>query len=152
MDSFPDVDLWHCRDCLFQLPNKDIFSALQNFARSCVPWALIISHQPLLHRNLDVAIGGFRLLDLERAPFGLPPPIARLSDSQKKKGKQFPRYVGLWSQLGHCGGTTVERTNVLMMKRIALLFPCLLTRGIEAATLEISLATKSHGFAVEVLV
>ena len=96
VDPFPEVDLWHCRDCLFHLPNKDIFLALENFARSSVPWALITSHQSLFHRNLDVAIGGFRLLDLERAPFRLPPPTARLADYQR--GKDFPRYVGLWSR------------------------------------------------------
>ena len=96
VDSFPAVDLWHCRDCLFHLPNKDIFSALENFVRSNVPWALITSHQSLFHRNLDVAVGGFRLLDLELAPFRLPPPTARLFDYQR--GKDFPRYVGLWSR------------------------------------------------------
>ena len=96
MDYFPDVDLWHCRDCLFHLPNKDILAALENFARSRIPWALITSHQSLFHRNLDVAIGGFRLLDLERAPFCLPPPKARLADY--RRGKDFPRYVGLWSR------------------------------------------------------
>ena len=96
VDPFPEVDLWYCRDCLFHLPNKDIFLALENFARSSVPWALITSHQSLLHRNLDVAVGGFRLLDLERAPFRLPPPTVRLADYQR--GKDFPRYVGLWSR------------------------------------------------------
>lgn len=96
VDSFPDVDLWHCRDCLFHLPTKDIFTALENFSRSNIPWALITSHKSLLHRNLDVAVGGFRLLDLERAPFRLPPPTARLADY--RRGKDFPRYVGLWSR------------------------------------------------------
>jgi hypothetical protein len=71
VDSFPDVDLWHC--WVFHLPNKDIFAALEIFTRSNVPWALITSHLSLFHRNLEVAIDGFRLLDMERAPFRLPP-------------------------------------------------------------------------------
>jgi hypothetical protein len=96
VDPFPDVDLWHCRDCFFHLPNKDIFFALKNFSRSNIPWILVTSHKSRIHKNLDVAVGGFRFLDLEKAPFNLSPATARLIDYEK--GKQFPRFVGLWSR------------------------------------------------------
>ena len=60
-DSFPEADVWHCRDCLFHLPFEAIRRALSNFATSSIPYALITSHRArFLHRNLNVGFGGFR--------------------------------------------------------------------------------------------
>lgn len=96
-DSFPPADVWHCRDCLFHLPFADIRRAFDNFARSSIPFALLTTHRARwLHRNLDVALGGFRFLDLERAPIGLPRADEYLPDY--RKGSDFPRYVGLWTR------------------------------------------------------
>lgn len=94
---FPTADVWHCRDCLFHLPFADIGKALRNFAASSIPYALLTTHRARwLHKNLDLNGVGFRMLDLERAPFCLPPAIAYLPDY--RTGKDFPRYVGLWSR------------------------------------------------------
>jgi len=97
VDTFPEADVWHCRDCLFHLPFEAIHRALTNFASSRIPYALITSHRArLLHQNLDIGFGGFRFLDLERSPFSLPLPLARISDY--RVGTEFPRYVCLWSR------------------------------------------------------
>lgn len=97
IDPFPEADLWHCRDCLFHLPFEAIHQALANFVASGIGHALITSHRArIMHRNLDVGFGGFRFLDLERAPFFLPSPVARIADY--KRGHDFPRYVCLWSR------------------------------------------------------
>jgi hypothetical protein len=94
-DDFPKVDVWHCRDCLFHMPFADIKLALANFLRSDIPYALFTTHRArFLHRNLDITRIGFRMLDLERAPFDLPPALAYLPDY--RVGSDFPRYVGLW--------------------------------------------------------
>lgn len=94
-DPFPDADVWHCRDCLFHLPLVDVRSALQNFAKSRIPYALLTTHKVRgPHRNLDVPVGGFRYLDLERAPFNLPEPVEYLRDY--RLGRDFPRFVGVW--------------------------------------------------------
>lgn len=96
-DSFPEVDLWHCRDCLFHLPFRSIKLALENFIDSNIPYALITSHSAfILHRNLDVEAGGFRYLDLQRPPFSFPRPILRVSDF--RRGIDFPRYLCLWTR------------------------------------------------------
>jgi hypothetical protein len=96
-DPFPQADVWHCRDCLFHLPFSAIRLALTNFAHSGIGYALITSHRSrLIHRNLDVGFGGFRFLDLERAPFGLPRPLSRIPDY--RRGHDFPRFVCLWSR------------------------------------------------------
>lgn len=97
VDAFPKVDVWHCRDCLFHLPNAQIRKALENFVASEIPYALLTTHRARwLHRNLDIAGVGFRFLDLERAPFHFPAPLASLPDYHR--GVDFPRYVGLWSR------------------------------------------------------
>lgn len=94
-DRFPEVEVWHCRDCLFHLPFADIRQALQNFLHSTIPYALFTTHRArFLHRNLDVTVGGFRFLDLERPPFNFPPAIRYLVDY--RKGVDFPRFVALW--------------------------------------------------------
>ena len=96
-DAFPDADVWHCRDCLFHLPFAAIRAALENFVRSQIPFALLTTHKSwLMHRNLDVPMGGFRFLDLQLAPMSLPPALAYLPDY--RWGRDFPRYVGLWSR------------------------------------------------------
>ena len=95
-DAFPEADVWLCRDCLFHLPFADIRRALQNFAGSRIPYALLTTHLARLLRNLDVPAGGFRYLDLERAPLNLPPARRYLKDF--RVGRDFPRYVGLWSR------------------------------------------------------
>lgn len=97
VDSFPDAELWHCRDCFFHLPFDAIQRALAGFVASNIGFALITSHRArFLHRNLDVGYGGFRYLDLERPPFCLPQPLARIPDF--RRGHDFPRYVCLWSR------------------------------------------------------
>lgn len=95
-DTFPAVDVWHCRDCLFHLSFGDIRRALENYLKSEIPYAIITTHKSTLLKNNDVETGGFRLLDLERHPISLPRPISYMKDF--RKGKDFPRYVGLWSK------------------------------------------------------
>ena len=108
-DPFPDADVWHCRDCLFHLPFADIRRAFQNFASSSIPYALLTTHRARwLHRNLDVSLGGFRFLDLERRPIGLPQAEEYLLDY--RKGSDFPRYVGLWSRAAIADAIRASRT------------------------------------------
>jgi hypothetical protein len=94
-DDFPAADVWHCRDCLFHLPFVDIWAALRKYVDSGIPYALLTTHRSrAFHRNLDVPVGGWRYLDLEKAPFSLPRPETYLRDFRPLL--DFPRYVGLW--------------------------------------------------------
>lgn len=93
-DPFPAADVWHCRDCLFHLSFEDGLAALRNFARSDVAWALLTTNTARWLRNLDIETGGWRLLDLERAPYNLPPPVLSLKDYPPDT--EFPRFVSLW--------------------------------------------------------
>ena len=94
-DNFPTADLWLCRDCLFHFSYRDIFSALRQFARSEIPFALITNHLDV-QCNSDTWTGAHhRLLDLTQAPFNLPSPSFHIEDWVKGHSR---RIVGLWSR------------------------------------------------------
>jgi SAM-dependent methyltransferase len=93
IDSFPETQLWHCRDSLFHLSFEDIWLALENVAKSNTEFALITTNKTRLMKNPDIDTGGFRYLDLERAPFNLPRALEYLKDAADDN---FPRAVGLW--------------------------------------------------------
>jgi hypothetical protein len=72
-DEFPDSDVWFCRDCLFHLPNSNIFDALRNFTRSRTGLLMMTNHLNTTgFRNVDIEAGEFRLLDFHSEPFNLP--------------------------------------------------------------------------------
>jgi hypothetical protein len=93
-DTFPQVDVWHCRDCFFHLSFAEIRLALANYVSSRIPYALLTTHKARWHHNLDISTGGFRYLDLEREPINLPQAMNYVKDYTY--GVDFPRYVGLW--------------------------------------------------------
>lgn len=72
-DPFPAVDLWFCRDCLFHLSYADTRRALENFARSNVPYILTTTHVgDGSFANRDIDTGDFRPIDLFAAPYFMP--------------------------------------------------------------------------------
>ena len=72
-DTFPEADLWLCRDCLFHLPTQAALAALRGFARSRIGFAMITTHLNVTDfDNSDIAAGGFRLIDLYKPPYNLP--------------------------------------------------------------------------------
>lgn len=78
-DPLPPVDLWMCRDCLFHLSNRDIFSVLANLLRSQIPLFLSTTHFECAG-NKDMATGGYRFLNLELPPFQLGEPMEVIDD------------------------------------------------------------------------
>jgi SAM-dependent methyltransferase len=94
-DPLPPVDLLFCRDCLFHLSYSDIQRAFANIVRSDIKWVMTTSYVPEYSNNRDIQTGGFRPINLESAPFGLPAPIDRIADgvpgSQIRKLALWPR-------------------------------------------------------------
>lgn len=93
-DDLPEADLWLCRDCLAHLSYADVRKALENFARSKIPYALV-SNYIQRDANVDIASGGFRALDLRLAPFYLPEPAIKINDWPDD---DTVRQVCLWSR------------------------------------------------------
>lgn len=90
----PKADLWLCRDVLFHLPNEDIATVLNNFANSEISYLLTTTYAFSKH-NDDVRPGGFRFINLQNPPFGMPRPLSRIADFV---APEPPRYLCLWSR------------------------------------------------------
>src|SRR6185295_15560120 len=79
-DKLPRADLVLCRDCLVHLSFKDVFRALENIRRSGARFLLTTTFSKR-EQNRDIETGNWRPLNLERAPFSMPPPQLIVDDS-----------------------------------------------------------------------
>jgi hypothetical protein len=96
-DPLPQVDVVLCRDCLVHLTLHDALAVLRNFKRSGSTYLLTTTF-PATSVNDDlVQAGGWRPLNLEEPPFGLPRPIRLLNEGTTEWGDRFAdKSLGLW--------------------------------------------------------
>ncbi|MBM4069886.1 MAG: class I SAM-dependent methyltransferase [Planctomycetes bacterium] len=95
-DVLPAVDLILCRDCLVHFSFEYIFQALANLCASNATYLLTTTF-PLWRRNRVIQTGQFRPLNLELAPFRLPPPLRRLEEGcTEARGRYADKSLGLW--------------------------------------------------------
>jgi SAM-dependent methyltransferase len=95
-DALPAADLLFCRDCLVHLSYDDIRRALRNILRSDIAWVLTTTF-PGAEPNEDIVTGDWRTLDLEQAPFQLPPPVRILNEGCTEADGAFAdKSLGLW--------------------------------------------------------
>ena len=74
-DELPYADLVVCRSVLFHLSNEDIMATIENVKKSGAKWLLTTSFTYRgIPVNEDIRSGGFRRINLELEPFGLPSP------------------------------------------------------------------------------
>lgn len=81
-DPLPQGDLVVSRDCLQHLSNDQVVAALAQAGRAA-PLILTTTY-PQTGRNVNIAAGGFRPINLQAPPFNLPKPIEVLADSDRK--------------------------------------------------------------------
>lgn len=92
----PSADLLLCRDCLVHLSFADAALALGNIRRSPVTWLLTTTF-PDERENRDITTGDWRPLNLERPPFGFPPPAGLLVEECTEGNGLFrDKSLGLW--------------------------------------------------------
>lgn len=95
-DGLPSVDLILCRDCLIHLSYEDIVKSLRNICASGSR-LLLTTTFPGLIQNKDIATGQGRNLNLEIAPFYLPPPLELLKEEcTLGNGIYRDKSLGLW--------------------------------------------------------
>lgn len=95
-DRLPRVDLILCRDCLVHLSFKDTFAALQNVCASESTYFLATTFTGRQH-NHDIATGQWHSLNLEIAPFMLPPPLKTINERNTENGEAYKdKSLGLW--------------------------------------------------------
>lgn len=95
-DALPRADVVLCRDCLVHLSDAHIFAAFANLRRSDSRYLLTTTFTGL-DANRDVADGDWRPLNLQLAPFHLPPPLALIVEGCTEEGGAYAdKSLGLW--------------------------------------------------------
>lgn len=94
-DPLPRADLILCRDCLVHLKNRQILAALRNFRSSGSRYLLATTFTGP-HRNQDIPLGGWRPVNLARAPFDLGTPVRLISEASVEDAKFTDKALGLW--------------------------------------------------------
>jgi len=105
-DPLPKVDLILCRDCLFHFSHADVFRALRQFVASGSHWLLtttfVFQSYP---RNANIPTGSWTPLNLQLAPYFLPPARQLLVEGNVSESihygagevvPQMDRCLGLW--------------------------------------------------------
>ena len=88
----PAADTILCREVLFHLCFGDILAGLNSaLAMGCK--FLLLTSDVGTSFNADIRSGDFRVLNLEKPPFRLPPPMLRIDDSAVQPG----RFIGIWT-------------------------------------------------------
>ena len=93
-DPLPKVDLVFCRDCLVHFPQRGVAAALANLKRSGSAYLLTTTFVDRTV-NEDIRVARWRPLNLERAPFHLPPPILTIDEECPDPPFRDKR-LGLW--------------------------------------------------------
>lgn len=95
-DPLPRADAVLCRDALVHLPQAEVTQALGNFAASGARY-LIATTFPNRASNPDIHLGAWRPLNLQAAPFSLPPPLLLLNEGCTESAGAFgDKSLGVW--------------------------------------------------------
>lgn len=96
VDPLPAADAILCRDCLVHLSFDNIARAVANFRVSGARYLLTTTFTEWFG-NQDCENGDWRALNFEQAPFGWPPPLARLDERcQEADGGWRDKSLGVW--------------------------------------------------------
>jgi len=92
----PGADAVLCRDCLVHLSFANIERALRVIQESGARYLIATTFLERQH-NADVADGDWRPLNLERAPFNLPSPIAAVVEGCDEEGGAYAdKALAVW--------------------------------------------------------
>lgn len=92
----PEADAIFCRDCLVHFSHASIDRAFQVMRASGATFLLATTF-PARERNPDIIDGDWRPLNLERAPFRLPAPVATIVEECDEEGGAYAdKSIGVW--------------------------------------------------------
>ncbi|MFC8895843.1 class I SAM-dependent methyltransferase [Streptomyces cinereoruber] len=101
-DEIPAADLVLTRDCMVHLTHHEVLAFFARIAASGSTYLLATTYVDLAE-NRDTTDGHWRPLNLQGAPFHLPPPIEHFDTDFTDNGRHHPgNGLGLWriEQLG----------------------------------------------------
>lgn len=94
--TLPAADLVLCRDCLVHLSFETALQALRTIRRAEIRYVALTTF-PDVQKNEDVPTGAWRQLNLEIAPFNLPPPMRVVNEGSTEEGARFRhKSLGFW--------------------------------------------------------
>ena len=92
----PPADAIFCRDCLVHFSFANIARAFRTMRDSGASWLLTTTFTGR-DANRDIVDGDWRPLNLERAPFHLPPPFAVIVEGcTEEDGAYADKSIGVW--------------------------------------------------------
>lgn len=95
-DRLPKADLILSRDCLVHFSFADIRAALRNFQSSGSEYLLTTTFVDRA-TNRNIRTGGWRVLNLQAAPFHFPEPLALIDEQCLHTGGIYrDKRLGLW--------------------------------------------------------
>jgi hypothetical protein len=95
-DQLPRSDLILCRDALVHCDHALAFEILRNFQRSGAEWLLTTTFVGR-DDNHEIALGDWRPLNLERAPYNFPSPSRVIAECCSEGGDRYrDKALGLW--------------------------------------------------------
>lgn len=95
-DPLPPADLVLCRDCLPHLSFDDARVALSNVKRGAAEFLLTTTYTERAD-NYDTETGGWRPINLQAAPYNLPPPLRLINEGCTEGGDALAdKCLGLW--------------------------------------------------------
>lgn len=95
-DPLPAAGLLFCRDCLVHLSNTDVQKALQNISRSQIAYLATTTFTEC-ELNEDITTGDWRVINLEKAPFLLPPPLLLINEQcTEGDGTYADKSLAVW--------------------------------------------------------
>lgn len=94
-DPLPDADAILCRDALVHLPYEMIDAFVANLKRSRIPYLLTTTFPEKV--NKDIALGEWRALNLEDAPFDWPSPLRLIRERAPNPGDPYnDKSLAVW--------------------------------------------------------
>lgn len=95
-DNLPKVDIVFCRDVLVHFNNRQIFQAISKIKNSNSKYLLTTTF-PAVDKNINIATGQWRALDLCKSPFNFPKPILIISEHCSESNiLAESKCLGLW--------------------------------------------------------
>ncbi len=92
----PAADAIFCRDCLVHFSFENIARSFRVMRASGATWLLATTFTGP-RENLDIIDGDWRPLNLESAPFRLPPPVATIVEECTEEGGAYSdKSIGVW--------------------------------------------------------
>lgn len=95
-DPLPQHDIIFVRDCLVHLPFSEITKAIKNIKSSGCKYLMTTTFTNC-NQNIDIIMGDWRKINLEKKPFNFPKPLIIINENcTEANGKYQDKSMAIW--------------------------------------------------------